>query len=94
MFSALYSCVNGHVCILTRRFDPGTDIYRWAMPFAERCQCQWVVAPEYKNALQSCPGVGDESIESNDSWWYTDDKRPLTDRRNWNPEKLDQLLEP
>ena len=25
--------------------------------------------------------------------WYVDDTRPLTDRRNWTPEKMNELLE-
>ena len=40
----------------------------------------------------TCPLTQEEYGEDS-LMWYVDDPRPLTDRRNWTPEKMNELLE-
>ena len=39
-----------------------------------------------------CPTTREEYGEDS-SMWYVDDPRPLKDRRNWTPEKMNELLQ-
>ena len=86
---AYLTLVDSHVCRLHKRYDPSTRTLRWSLRQNELCLCQGVVAPRTTNSL-TC-AIGDDA-ESIDSLWFTDDLTALTDRRNWKPAKLDELL--
>ena len=61
------------------------------MPSLERCLCQGVIAPKNGGPMM-CPTTREEYGEDS-SMWYVDDPRPLKDRRNWTPEKMNELLQ-
>ena len=62
------------------------------MPKKELCLCQGVVAPQTSSS-RSCPRRG--ATDGLEDLWLTDDPsliNLLTNRRNWTPAKLDNLL--
>ena len=84
--------VESHVCILHERFDPLSGAKLWALPRKELCLCQRVVAPQMSGS-RSCPRRDD--TDALEDLWLTDDLSLitlLTNRRNWTPAKLDNLL--
>lgn len=84
---------DAYVCRLNRRWDPETATHRWSMPWDERCLCQGVVAPkEGSNPPRDCPLVRGD-VNGTNGYWFTDNKKDLTRRRNWTPSKLNDLLE-
>ena len=79
--------VDSHVCILQE--SPLSGAKLWALPRKELCLCQRVVALRVVGS-QSCPRT--DTVED---IWLTDDTTlitRLTNRRNWTPAKLDNLL--
>ena len=84
--------VDSHVCILQDVVDPQPGVKLWALPKKELCLCQGVVAPQ-KSRSQSCPRRSD--TDTLEDLWFSDDPSLitlLTNRRNWTPKKLDNLL--
>ena len=63
---------------------------QWAMPSLERCNCQGVIAP--KRGPMMCP-LTREAYGEDNTMWYIDDPRPLTDRANWTPGQMNELLQ-
>ena len=61
------------------------------MRSVDRCVCQGVIAAP-KRGRMMCPLTREEYGEDY-QMWYTDDPRPLTDRANWKPDILNELLE-
>ncbi|XP_072017505.1 type-2 ice-structuring protein-like [Amphiura filiformis] len=82
--------VSCHLCVLVKRPDPSSgDVFRWSLPYSERCHCQGVVAP--RKFTKTCFGYKD--VTSDIKLWFVDDSAPLTKHMNWNKETLDILLE-
>ena len=84
--------VESHTCILQERFNLSSKAKHWAMPRKEVCLCQGVVAPK-PLASQSC--LTRDNKNALYDLWFTDDPNLitlLTNRRNWTPAKLDNLL--
>ena len=85
--------VDSHICILQERFNLSSQAKHWAMPRKEVCSCQRVVAPKMLTS-QSCLTHNNE--DALEDLWLVDDPNLitlLTNRRNWTPAKLDNLLE-
>ena len=85
--------VGSHVCILQERFNP-SKAKLWAMPRSELCLCQRVVAPKML-VSQSCSRRSGHGINALEDLWDTNNTTLitlLTNRRNWTPAKLDNLL--
>jgi hypothetical protein len=91
VIACFLSTVDAYVCVLKQRLDPSTGRHRWSMPLKERCHCQAVVAPQSKSAFNGPTLMG--QYEEDQELWYTDNKGPLTVRKNWSQEMLDKLLE-
>ena len=81
--------VDAYVCVISPRYDTAVKRMRWAMPSFERCLCQGVIA---KKGATMCP-LKEEEYGYDGKFWYTDEPKPLTVRSNWNPVKLNELLE-
>ena len=79
------------MCKLEPHYDPATKRDRWAMPKEDICFCQGVIAPNNRGTA-SCPAAP-QNEHPGSVMWYTDNPNPLTSRKNWTPEKLDQLLD-
>ena len=79
-----------HVCFLKKRWNPETALNMWSLPIDERCLCQAVVAI---NLPQTCPSVNRDVYEDPAEFWFTNNKRNLIRRSNWNHETLNVLLE-
>ena len=87
------SNVNGHVCLLSLRWDESEQRERWSMPSLERCHCQWVMKINEPRATKdTCGHLVPKNLEPRDVW-FTDNPGPITDRDNWKPEILNQLLD-
>ena len=84
-----FVAVDAFVCKMVPRWDSSVERMRWAMPTTQLCLCQGVIAP--KGGPMMCPLTREEYGEDS-SMWYVDDARPLTDRRNWMPTKMNELL--
>ena len=85
--------VNGHVCLLSLRWDESEQRDRWSMPSLERCHCQWVMKlNEPWSTQDTCGHLVPKNLEPKDVW-FTDQPGPITDRGNWKPAILDQLLD-
>ena len=76
--------------MFAKRQDPSTGRLRWSLFLKELCYCQGVVALE-QITTRTCSGQDD--CAHADDLWFTDHPDPLTQRQNWSPPKLDQLLE-
>ena len=83
---------DAYVCKLVRRWHPSAGMHRWSMPTVERCHCQAVVAPKERNPPRNCPLVRGD-LHDTGEFWYTDAKKNITSRINWNPIALNKLLE-
>ena len=84
--------VDSHVCNLQERFDRLSEAKLWALPRKELCLCQGVVAPQMSGS-RNCPRRTD--TDALEDLWLTDDPSLitlLTNRNNWTPAKLDNLL--
>ena len=85
--------VDSHVCILQERFDPFSNSKLWALPRKELCLCQGVVVTQTSSS-RSCLRHNDtDALE--DVWLIHEPSliTRLTNRTNWIPAKLDNLLE-
>ena len=91
LLATFVKVLDAHVCILQKQRDPSTATLLWSLPRKQRCLCQGVVAPEIKHS-KLCQRGGTEIDED---LWFIDDHiaRSLTNRQNWTPEKLDELLD-
>ena len=89
IFTAILAA-DAYVCQLFPRWDSSVNRMRWAMRSVDRCVCQGVTAP--KRGHMMCPLTRADYGEDY-QMWYTDDPRPLTDRVNWKPDILNELLE-
>ena len=79
--------MQGHVCLLRERLNL-TGETQWFLPKQERCYCQHVIAPTFIS-IHDCYTNMMESTQL----WFTSDSVSLTNRENWTPERLDELLE-
>ena len=87
-FSALYiGLTQGHVCLLRKRLNFSGEL-QWSLPLQELCYCQRVVAPTFINTHNCFTNELDLT-----QLWFTHDAVFLTQRENWSPERLDDLLE-
>ena len=85
--------VNSHVCLLKKRPDPSHDgTLRWSLPYDEICHCQKVVRLRLQT---TCPRKEDQTCSDTLScnMWFADNSTLLTQRKNWNNEVLDRLLQ-
>lgn len=87
-FSVNFTVVAAHICTAEKRFDDATNTTRWAVPRIERCFCQGLVALGIFNG-EACTAVKEDDAEP----WFIDDPMPPTNRENWVPAILDDLLQ-
>ena len=85
MLSALYT--DGHICLLKEKLNSNGTL-QWSLPLKERCYCQRVVIPTFLST-QDCSTNNDNP----NHLWYSLDVVPLTQKDNWTPGILDELLE-
>ena len=78
---------------MKKRPDPSRGgVLRWSIPSDEICYCQGVVAPRSSKTCSKADHFACSDTNSG-NLWFVNDPAPLTQRRNWNKEALDQLLE-
>ena len=84
--------IHGHTCLLRERLNSFGEL-QLSLTLQERCYCQRVVAPTF---------IGTHNCSTNElnltQLWFTNHSHseftnPLTQKENWTPERLDELLE-
>ena len=89
--------VDSLMCMLIQRNDTKTSTLRWSLPAQKRCSCIAVAMRRTPLDFNSCPADKSREVrkgsEVEEELWFTDDPKPLTQRWNWTPEKLNELLE-